>query len=504
MDAAADAYQKSLKLNHDLIVVHYNLGCAYLEQNRADKLDDARNELTAFTLHQPNSAPGFVKLGEVQVRLRDAPGADKSFRQALQLSADNVEAMNGLGIVEWQRNRYRDAAAWFTNALAHKPGFAPALLNLAIVSQSYLNNRPFALQKYHEYLALNPRPADADAVTAVARQLDQELNPVPREPTNSIAAPANVSLAGGRSSSNASTRAGTSVSNGPKTELAANNPRPVAPSPRLAPANETEPPVEVVQIPGTAPQPGGGDSTTTTPATEPVVGNPSGGDANSPDASRPGLFQRINPFRRTPNTVETPAPEPEATPAGVDHSGESSARAPLSPRYSYVLPPKPAEGNLTEAERFFAQAAQAQTDHRPKDAVALYREATQADPAFFEAQANLGLSAYDAGDLTQSLLAYETALAIKPDSFSARFKFGLALGKAGYIQDAAQELERTLAANPGETPAHLSMVHLALANLYAEQFHRPTYARPHYLKVLELDPDNSQGQAIRSWLKVNP
>ena len=108
------------------------------------------------------------------------------------------------------------------------------------------------------------------------------------------------------------------------------------------------------------------------------------------------------------------------------------------------------------------------------------------------------------GDLTQSLLAYETALAIKPDSFSARFKFGLALGRAGYIQDAAQEFERTLAANPGETPAHLSQVHLALANLYAEQFHRPAYARPHYLKVLDLDPDNSQALAIRAWLRANP
>src|SRR3954462_9401695 len=40
---AVEAYQKALKLNHDLVIVHYNLGCALLEQN---KLEPARNELT--------------------------------------------------------------------------------------------------------------------------------------------------------------------------------------------------------------------------------------------------------------------------------------------------------------------------------------------------------------------------------------------------------------------------------------------------------------------------
>lgn len=147
---------------------------------------------------------------------------------------------------------------------------------------------------------------------------------------------------------------------------------------------------------------------------------------------------------------------------------------------------------------------QAQAEGNARDALALYRAATQADPSFFEAQSNLGLAAYNLADMTQSLLAYETALAIRPDSFMTRFKFALALGKSGYIIDAAQELERLLAANPGEKSANLALAHLALANLYAEQFHRPATARPHYLKVLELDPQNSQSTAIRYWLKDNP
>ena len=133
-----------------------------------------------------------------------------------------------------------------------------------------------------------------------------------------------------------------------------------------------------------------------------------------------------------------------------------------------------------------------------------YRAATQADPGFFEAQCNLGLAAYDAGELPLSLFAYETALAITPASFNARFNFALALKKANYLVDAAQELERLLVINPAETQAHLAAAHLMLANLYSEQFHQARIARPHYLKVLEFDPGNSQATAIRYWLRDNP
>src|SRR5579862_5239662 len=49
---AIDAYQKALKLNHDLVIVHYDLGCLLLEQNKPALNETARDELTAFVLHQ--------------------------------------------------------------------------------------------------------------------------------------------------------------------------------------------------------------------------------------------------------------------------------------------------------------------------------------------------------------------------------------------------------------------------------------------------------------------
>ena len=513
-DAAAGAYQKALKLDRDLMVAHYNLGCLLLEQNQPDKLEAARDELTAFTLHEGNSAPGWVKLGTVELRQRDSAAAEKCFWQALQLGSNNPEALNGLGLVELQyNNRHRQAVACFENALAQQPQYAPALLNLAIISQAYPNERPLALQKYREYLALNPHPANWDAVNAIASQLEQEITATTR-PNGELAAvqpkpapnsasrpaqPADYTRTGNTASpvNNQETDSGSSPSTPPEV-VQLHNEQPLRVAANSQPATQPATPPAASSTAASPNSSSGDDS---------VVASPTVDDTASGETPKPGFFQRINPFHHEPTPVMTPTPVAEASPseAGAANStGAASAPAPKVPRYNYVSPSKPAEGNRAQAERYFAQAAEAQHEHQLQDAVRLYRAATQADPSFFEAQSNLGLAAFDLGDMTQSLLAYEIALAIKPESFNARFNFALALIKANYIIDAAQQLEHLLAASPDESKDRLAMAHLTLATRYAEQFHRPASARPHYQMVLDLDPQNSQATVIRYWLRDHP
>src|ERR1700722_1906792 len=178
---AADAYERALGLNHDLVAVHYNLGCLLLEQNRPDTLERARNELTAYIMRQGTALDGWLKLGTAQLRLGELSPAEASFREVLKMNSQNVEAWNDLGLVQLQHRRYRDASTYFNSALKMQPNYGPALLNLA-VTEIYLNNRPLALQKYQEYLAANPHAANWDAVNAAAQQLDSELNPPARFP----------------------------------------------------------------------------------------------------------------------------------------------------------------------------------------------------------------------------------------------------------------------------------------------------------------------------------
>ena len=67
------------------------------------------------------------------------------------------------------------------------------------------------------------------------------------------------------------------------------------------------------------------------------------------------------------------------------------------------------------------------------------------------------------------------------------------------MTDAVNELRRILAPNPDNVHAHL-----ALGNLYAQQLYDLPQARAQYLKVLQLDPRNSQAADIQFWLSSNP
>lgn len=437
------AYQRALALDHDLSEVRYNLGCLWLAQN---KLEAAKAEFTVYTSLRPNAVEGFLKLGATQWRSREPGAAEKSFNGALRLSPRNSEALNGLGLARLQRGRATEAAQCFATALKQEPGYRPALLNLAIVAHQYLRDRQLALEKYREYLALKPAPANADALAAIVRQLEQELKSPARPAATNVVAQPNLSANPAKPPATNVTR----MTNAPKPKPVAHPPKSDAirpPKPAAAPAALNPAPsanVEVVNLPA-----------------EPVL-------KPAEDVS----------------TTPTPArPLPKGSPA----------------RYAYKSPPPPAPGNRSDAERSFAQAAQAYRAHRLPEAIQAYRLAARQDPSLFEAQYNLGLVATEAGNVSLALTAYEDALAIQPTSLDARYNFALVLKQANYLTDAVNELEKVLAIYPNETRAHL-----ALGNIYAQQLPQPAKARQHYLKVLEVDPRHPQAGAIRYWLRDNP
>ena len=450
-EEAERAYRTALKCDPDLTEAHYNLGCLWQEQN---KLEGARLELLTCTLtpRRPNWVEAQLKLGAVQLRLRDLAGAEKSFNEALRSNPQNAEALNGLGLVQVQRGHPAEGAAFFASALSAQPQFAPALLNQAIVSQQYLRDRPLALRKYRDYLALKPAPPDVAAVSAVARRIDQELNPAAYAapsppPETNVARPAPPAAL---------------------TDAAANAGRganPAKPAPATTPAKPAPPPAATRAVGTAAPPPSMAMDQTTAPP-EPLL---------KPAAERP-------------------APASAARPAKTGASPPRSA----GPRYAYLCPAKPAPGNRPQAQLAFEQGLRAQSAERLSEAAQAYRRAIQLDPAFFAAEYNLGLVATEARNWPTALAAYEEALAIEPDSANARYNFALVLSQANYLADAVNELERLLASHRRDVRAHL-----ALANLLAQQLRQPAKARPHYQRVIELEPGLPQAAAIRDWLEAN-
>jgi len=155
--------------------------------------------------------------------------------------------------------------------------------------------------------------------------------------------------------------------------------------------------------------------------------------------------------------------------------------------------------NRVQAEQLFAEARRAQQAHRLADAINYYRASSQQDPTYFDAYYNLGLALSESGNLAAAISSYESALTVRPDSLEARYNLALVLKQNGDFGRAAVQFEALLQKYPNDTRSHL-----ALGNLYAQQLREPSKARPHYVKVLEIDPRNPQASAIRFWLASNP
>jgi Flp pilus assembly protein TadD len=472
------AYQRALTLDRDLVEAHYNLGCLWLEQNKPDV---ARTEFIAYVLRRSKESEGWTKLGVAQLRLRDLASAEKNFNLALSINTNDAEALNGLGLAQMQWGHPREAARYFTAAAQAQPDYAPALLNLATVARQYLHDSTLALQNYRTYLALTPRRADWDQVNTLASDLEQQT-------------------------------AGTAAAS-------------------LSNAQRPTRPVASTWAPSTADSSsddaadGSSSAGAGTRYSSSLAGRSAAAETPPPGNGKPGAFRQLNPL----NWFRTASPEPKVTrlaPSNANNDQEATPPAPDAndltafgtpthnqtkpvrlvqpappafPRYLYLSPSPPQPGSRLAAGRTFAQAQQFERDRQYRAALDSYRAAAQLDPSWFEAQYNCGVLAYRLGDFDQSLPAYEMALALRPDSADARYNFALALKAAGYVTDAVNELNKILASRPGDVRAHL-----ALGNLYARQMYDLTRARTQYLRVLQLDPRNSQAADIQFWLSANP
>jgi tetratricopeptide (TPR) repeat protein len=513
--AAANAYQHALDLDRDLVEAHFNLGNLWLEQNQPDA---AKTEFTAYTLRRNNDAVGWLKLGSAQLRLGETVAAEKSFSAVLALKPGDAAAYNGLGLARVQRGMPHDAVKFFAAAVQAQPDFAAAILNLATVSQQYLRDNKTALENYHAYLALNPRPANWDDVNALANQLEQaQIAPATMATTEFSAPVVKTNPPAPLPRPVASSALRTSVSQ--KSPAAAKYTHHAPPPVSSAPPQEVQvqPAPEIVTSPRATANP----PVTPMAKTEPPA--PASSEISMPPEpeQKTGFWHRLFGSKKEDQADSeyldkglTPLPSDGAvTSSETAKPVETSKPADVSPaptiapvttfaRYHYLYPRKPVAGNHangTLAGGAFTKAQVFEQDEKWPDAMQWYRSAAEADPSWFEAQYNTAVLAHRLRQYSLALPHYEYALAIQPDSTDTRYNFALALKAAGFVPDAANELKKILAANPGETRAHL-----ALANIYAQSLHETALARRHYLEVLELDPNSPQASDIRFWLAANP
>lgn len=506
---AITAYRRALATNRDMMETRLNLGTLMLELGRAG---EAKSEFTIYTLRRPNAVEGFQKLATAEMQLREFAAAEQNLAKALKLDDSNPESWNLLGLVQLQRNHARDAAQSFSTALQRKSGFAPAMLNLAIVSQQHFGDKPTALKLYRQYLQTSPTPPDASAISSLIRQLEQELAPprptsvVQPQPPAPPAAPVSAKAA---ITNQPILRSNPTPAVAPKSEPPLAKAVPTA-APNIRPAQtvvtlKPEPEIRTSQVSET--------SVTTSPLTTPAP-------VIVPKAEKKGFLQSLNPFKRDANkrtavtpielsgeataplvrtTSGSPVTVVEVVSVPASSLAQPRALTQKDGRYSYRGAGRTSPGDRAAAQRYAAKGALALESQRFLEAATAFRSAAEADPSWFPAQLNHAAAALQAGRVVESLYAGETAMALQPDSTEARYNFALALKQGNFSQDAAVELERLLSSNPNDARAHL-----ALGNLYAEQLRQTDKAREHYLKVLEIEPRHSRASSINFWLKANP
>jgi tetratricopeptide (TPR) repeat protein len=504
LDAASQAYLQAHKFDPNHEAVDYNLGCLRMEQN---DFPGAIDYFTTCIALKPREPDGYLKLGAARYHLalektgveraRQLESARREFELA-EKARPTAEGANAIGMLEMQRRNggieaVKIAAADFQTALDRDPQYGPALLNLGILNQQYLNQLPKALQLYLKYLSLQPAPPHVKEVAKLA----QELNTVTH-----ITIGADT---GERPTTNHS------IIMGPKTTApASQKPAPGAPptskaAPTIrAPAETSE--IQAANVPAEGPAPPPAQ-----PPTPPPKTATSAAPSNPPAETSPSV-------NTATSTNQLSAQEPVGPPPGAPPkktfaqklnpvhwfsgksktSGNDSAISKIK-RYQYPATVTPIPGNRAEAERLAAQGAETGKKGHLQEAVRDYQQAAAADPTDFDAALSLGLTAIDAGAYETALEALHRALALEEDSANARYAFAWTLQKRGYYVDAAVELEKLLGAHPDEARGHL-----LLGNLYAERLGEPKEARDHYAKVLELDPNTPQAPAIRAWILKAP
>jgi tetratricopeptide (TPR) repeat protein len=560
---AAQAYGRSLTLDSRLSAARFNLGCLLLEQGQPQQ---AVNELTAFTLVQPKSVAGWLRLASAHYRLNKLDAAEAAYRTVLTLTARQPEALNGLGCIAVSRRRYVDAVQYFQAALVESPGYATPLLNQAIVTHRFLNQRSTALQKYRQYMALQPRPDHWDIAYQASQTLAEELSAGTRSPllasaTNLVtrpipggmtatngsgaargAAPTNSDAAGAsplrpapardlRPTSPSISQATNPPAATPSTVTPAAAPPPAVssnPAPKPAPApREVEPPppaIVVAEVPRDIQFKPAQEITNPVeaerPPAPPSPSSPEAATRQAPSAVRPaaapakeersGFFARLNPFRSRTRT------EPPPPPAVVSATPAAPIAPPAATRPEPSLPAAtPPAGNYKRYA--YRPAGRPVTGDRPK-AVELV---------------NKGILAHRERKPEEEVAFYRSASLADPSSFDALFNLGLASAEQGDWQTALDSYERALAIDPDSVSSRYNFAQalrqadypvdaakeletilsshpsegkalLALGNLYAQRFKQPGTARQYYLKLLEVDPDNPKAAEVRFWLTAHP
>ncbi|MBI5394103.1 MAG: tetratricopeptide repeat protein [Verrucomicrobia bacterium] len=170
---AAKVFWQAIEANPSDPAPHYNLGlAAYVERD----YPTAAEQIEASVALDPRNVPAWLFLGATYLHLNNLDAAYRATATALEVAPRSLDALNNLAVISYRRGRSRDAEAWLMQILQLAPDYAPACLNLARLYETEIQDKARALEFYRRYARMAPESPYRFAVTGATRRLELDLN----------------------------------------------------------------------------------------------------------------------------------------------------------------------------------------------------------------------------------------------------------------------------------------------------------------------------------------
>lgn len=159
---------------------------------------EAQAAFLALAKDFPEFSGPLTDLGILQAQAKQLQPAIENFRNAVRQNPKNWIAQNWLGTLQRERGDFAAAEAAYRGAIAARPDYANAHLNLGLLYDVQLKRPQDALVEYREYQRL--AGTDKLIVSAWIREIEDRLpKPAPAAASPAPAPTAPAPTAGGKS-----------------------------------------------------------------------------------------------------------------------------------------------------------------------------------------------------------------------------------------------------------------------------------------------------------------
>jgi tetratricopeptide (TPR) repeat protein len=147
------------------------------------------------------------------------------------------------------------------------------------------------------------------------------------------------------------------------------------------------------------------------------------------------------------------------------------------------------------AEDWFAMALEYDGDPATRSqAIGAYQRTIAMDPEHVEALINLGMLAYDAGQLAEAAQSFRCAVELQPENGIAQFNLGSVLEELGEFEAARQHLRLAVRHEPHHADARYNLAFVC------EKLGALVEAREHWTVYVKLEPSGTWSDYARKRL----